>query len=118
MLMTADLWRTILIAGLGLNAVAGFSYRLYRYRKGGPLGDVYGQAILALLLLGLALALIAGGDWARWPALVYAVLFAFLVMPIWTLAVLIPLPPGALDYAFTAVYWLTLLVIGAAALLL
>lgn len=116
--MTADLWRTILIACLALNAVAGFSYRVFRYRKGGPLGDVYGQAVLALFLLGLAIALSTGGDWARWPALAYAVLFGLLIMPIWTLAVLIPLPPGALDYGFTAVYWVTLLVIGAAALLL
>ena len=116
--MTADLWRTILIAGLGVNAVAGFSYRYYRFRKGGPLGDVYGQAVLALFLLGLAIALSTGGDWPRWPALAYAVIFGVLVMPIWTLAVLIPLPPGALDYAFTAVYWVTLLLIGAAALLL
>ena len=118
MAMTGDIWRTLLVAGLSLNAVSGFSYRLYRYRKGGPLGDVYGQAVLALLLLGLAFATAGGGDWARWPALAYAVVFAIVVMPIWTLAVLIPLPPGALDYAFTAVYWVTLVAIGAAALLL
>lgn len=116
--MRADLWRTILIAALCLSAVTGFSYRLYRYRRGGPLGDVWGQAVLALLLLGLAGALLAGGDWARWPALVYAVLFAVVVMPLWTLAVLIPLEPGRIDYAFTALYWITLVVIGAGALLL
>jgi len=116
--MTADLWRTILIVALATSAAAGFSYRLYRYRKGGPLGDVLGQGVLAVLLLGLAGALVAGGDWARWPALIYAVLFAVVVMPLWTLAVLIPLPPGKLDYAFTALYWTTLLVIGIAALML
>lgn len=115
--MTADLWRTILIAALGVSAATGFSYRVYRYKRGGPLGDVWGQAVLALLLLGLAGVLLAGGDWARWPALVYALLFAFVVMPLWTLAVLIPLPPGRIDYAFTGVYWATLLVIGTAALL-
>ena len=116
--MDADLWREVLIGALLVNAVAGFGYRLYRYRNGGPLGDVLGQAILAVLLSGLALALVLGAGWPRWPALVYAVLFAFVVMPIWTLAVLIPLPPARIDYAFTALYWATLLVIGGAALLL
>lgn len=72
---------------------------------------------MGLLLGALALALVVGAGWPRWPALVYAVLFAFVVMPIWTLAVLIPLPPGRIDYAFTALYWVTLLVIGASALL-
>lgn len=112
------MWRNVLVGALLLNAVAGFSYRVYRHRKGGPVGDVWGQAILGVLLAALALALVLGAGWPRWPALVYAVLFAFVVMPIWTLAVLIPLPPGKVDHAFTALYWGTLLVIGAAALLL
>lgn len=112
------MWRSVLIAALSVNAVAGFAYRYYRYRHGGPLGDVLGQAVLGVVLALLALSLAIGGDWARWPALAYAALFAFVVMPIWTLAVLIPLPPGRVDYAFTALYWLTLLVIGVAALLL
>lgn len=116
--MKADLWRTILVAALAISALSGFSYRVYRFRKGGPIGDVLGQAALAVLLLILGAVLLAGGDWARWPALVYAVLFAFVVMPIWTLAVLIPLPPGRLDYAFTALYWATLVVIGVAAIAL
>ena len=115
--MDPDVWRNVLVGALLLNASAGFSYRFYRYRKGGPLGDVWGQAVLGALLVGLALALASGSQWPRWAALSYAALFAFVVMPIWTLAVLIPLPPGRLDYAFTALYWLTLLVIGAAALL-
>ncbi len=115
--MDPDLWRAVLVGALVLNALAGFSYRLYRYRKGGPLGDVWGQAILGVLLAGLALALGLGAGWPRWPALAYALLFAFVVMPIWTLAVLIPLPPEKIDYAFTALYWATLFLIGAAALL-
>jgi hypothetical protein len=40
------------------------------------------------------------------------------VMPIWTLAVLIPLPPERLDYAFTALYWVTLVMTGVAAIAL
>ena len=116
--MDADLWRNVLVGGLLANGLAGFLYRAYRYRKGGPLGDVWGQALLGILLAGFALALVLGAGWPRWPALAYAVLFAFVVMPIWTLAVLIPLPPARLDYAFTALYWATLLVIGTAALLL
>lgn len=115
--MRADLWRTILIATLCISAVIGFGYRFYRYRKGGPLGDVWGQAVLAMVLFSLAAALFLGADWARWPALLIAVLFAFVVMPLWVLAVLIPLPPGRIDYAFTVVYWLTLIVMGVAALL-
>ncbi|HJR45008.1 MAG TPA: hypothetical protein VJ927_05335 [Actinomycetota bacterium] len=116
--MGSDAWRLLLVVALGLNAVAGFVYRLYRFRKGGPVGDVWGQALLGVLLAGLALSIGLGGDWARWPALAYAVLFGVVVMPIWTLAVLIPLPPARVDYAFTALYWTTLLVIGVAAILL
>lgn len=116
--MTADLWRTILVVALCVSALTAFSYRLYRYGKGGPVGDVWGQGVLAVLLLGLAAALATGGDWARWPAFAYAVVFAFVVMPIWILAVLIPLPPGKLDYAFTALYWTTLVAIGLSALAL
>ena len=112
------MWRSALIAALSVNAAAGFVYRYYRYRRGGPLGDVLGQAVLGVVLILLASSVAVGGDWARWPALAYAALFAFVVMPIWTLAVLIPLPPGRLDYAFTALYWVTLLVIGVAAVLL
>ena len=115
--MDPDVWRGVLIGALVLNALAGFSYRLYRHRKGGPIGDVWGQAVLGVLLAALGLALVLGAGWPRWPALAYAVLFAFVVMPIWTLAVLIPLDPEKIDYAFTTLYWTSLLVIGAAALL-
>lgn len=116
--MSSDIWRTLLVVALLTNAVTGFGYRFYRFRKGGPIGDVWGQAVLALLLGALAVAAGLGAGWPRWPALAYAGLFGLVVMPIWTLAVLIPLPPGGIDYAFTGLYWGTLLVIGTAALLL
>jgi hypothetical protein len=113
-----DLWRVLLVGGLVVNAVAGFGYRLYRYRRGGPLGDVWGQAVLGVLLISLAAATALGAGWPRWVALGYATLFALVVMPIWTLAVLIPLPPERLDYAFTALYWVTLVMTGVAAIAL
>lgn len=78
------------------------------------MGDVIGGVILTIFLAILALVTAAGGGWARWPALAYALLFALIVMPVWTLAVLIPLPPEAVDYAFTALYWTTLVAIGLA----
>ena len=106
------------MTALTVNAVSGFAYRLYRYRRGGPLGDVWGQAVLGVLLAGFALSIALGGDWARWPALAYAAVFAVVVMPVWTLAVLIPLPPGRVDYAFTGLYWTSLIVTGVAAVLL
>jgi hypothetical protein len=37
--------------------------------------------------------------------------FAVVVMPIWVLGVLIPLPPGPLDYSFTGIYEATLVVV-------
>jgi hypothetical protein len=114
--MNPDEWRSILIGALALNAALGFGYRVYRLSKGGPMGDVIGQAILGALLAALAVCLGLGGDWPRWPALVYALAFGLVVMPVWVLAVLIPLPPRPVDYAFTALYWLTLIVIGIAAL--
>jgi hypothetical protein len=101
-------WTGVLVAGLTTNALVGFTYRLYRYARGGPLGDVVGQAILGVLLGGLALAVAAGASWARWLALAYGLLFGLVVMPLWVLAVLIPLPPGPVDRAFTALYWLVL----------
>lgn len=116
--MNWDVWRTLLVTALVFNAVAGFSYRLYRYRRGGPIGDVWGQAVLGVVLLGLAAAVALGGDWARWPAGALAVLFTLVVMPIWTLAVLIPLPPERIDYAFTAAYWASFVAIGLGAVLL
>jgi hypothetical protein len=114
--MDPDTWRTILIVALALNASLGFSYRVYRLSRGGPMGDVIGQAILGAVLAVLAVCLGLGGDWPRWPALGYALLFGLVVMPVWVLAVLIPLPPRPIDYAFTVIYWLTLIAIGVAAI--
>ena len=113
-----EAWETLLVAALVLNALLGFGYRLFRFFKGGPLGDVVGQAILGGLLVGLAVAVGTGAGWARWAALAYGLLFGLVVMPIWTLAVLLPMRPTRLDYVFTAIYWgaLALIVIAAIAL--
>ena len=113
--MTAEV---ILALALALNAALGFGYRVYRLSKGGPVGDVYGQAILGALLAVMSAAVFLGAGWARWPALIYGVVFGVLVMPLWTLAVLIPLPPGPPDYAFAAVYWVALVVVVIAAIAL
>lgn len=110
-----EMWRIILIAALSFNAVLGFGYRVYRLTKGGPLGDVVGQAILGLILAGLAVGVAAELAWTRWVALVYALAFGLLVMPVWTLAVLIPLKPGKIDYAFATIYWIDLALITVAA---
>ncbi len=106
------------MVALALNAVLGFGYRVYRLAKGGPLADVTGQAILGLLLGGLAIAVALDAGWARWAALAYAALFGVVVMPVWVLAVLIPLPPGRADYAFTATYWAALVTIAISTLLI
>ena len=108
--------KTVLVVALMLNAGLGFGYRLWRFFKGGPLGDVVGQAILGALLVGLAVAVGAGAGWARWAALGYGLLFGLVVMPVWTLAVLLPMQPGRPDYAFTVAYWgaLAAVVVGAA----
>ncbi len=116
--MADDFWGQVLIAALALNAAGGFGYRAYRLSKGGPLADVVGQAILGAILAGLALALAAGGNWARWPALAYGLSFGLVVMPIWVMGVLIPMRPTTIDYSFTGVYWLSLALIVAGALLL
>ena len=116
--MDSDTWRMALVAGLLVNAGLGLGYRVYRLSKGGPKSDVVGQAILGALLAGLGAALAAGAGWPRWGALVYGLLFGILVMPVWVLAVLIPLGPRALDYAFTAVYWAMLVLIVVAAMAL
>jgi hypothetical protein len=104
-------WQNILVGSLAVNAALAFGYRLYRLSKGGPLGDVVGQGILAALLAAMAIAVASGVGWVRWAALGYGLLFGVLVMPVWTLAVLLPLPPKPPDYGFTIVYWLTLAVI-------
>ena len=111
------MWETTLIVALVINAAIGLGYRVYRRSKGGPIGDVWGQAVLAVLLVGLALAIAGGIGGFRWMAFGYAALFAFVVMPIWVLGVLLPLPPRAIDYTFTVMYWILLVVIGVSALL-
>ena len=113
--MDSDTWRAVLVAGLLFNAASGLGYRVYRFRMGGPKSDVVGQSILGILLVGLAVALAEGAGWARWPALAYGLLFGVVVMPLWVLAVLIPLGPRAVDYAFTGVYWIVLALIVVAA---
>ena len=112
-----DAWQVVLVGGLALNAALGLGYRAYRLTKGGPLADVLGQAILAVILGLVAVGVAVEWGPARWIALGYGLLFGVIVMPIWTLAVLIPLPPGATDYAFTIVYWAVLVAIAVAALL-
>jgi small-conductance mechanosensitive channel len=116
--MDSDTWRALLVTALLVNAASGLGYRVYRLSRGGPRSDVVGQAILAALLAGLAAALLAGAGWPRWGALAYGLLFGVVVMPVWVLAVLIPLRPRALDYAFTGVYWAMLAAIVAAAIAL
>lgn len=113
-----ETWTTVLITALLVNAVLGLGYRVYRWTKGGPKTDVWGQAVLALLLLAIAVGLLLGAEWLRWLALGYAVLFAFLAMPVWVLGVLLPMRPRAIDYAFTATYWALLIVVGVSALLI
>ena len=116
--MDPNTWQLVLIGALGLNAATGFGYRVYRLTKGGPLGDVIGQALLTVILIGLAVATATGAGWSRWAALIYALLFGVAVMPVWVLAVLIPLRPAWVDYAFTALYWTCLAAIIVAAIAL
>ena len=116
--VSSEMWRNVLVAALTLNAVIGLGYRVYRLSKGGPIVDVWGQAALGVLLAAAAIGLAAGGTWLRWPALVYALIFGFVAMPVWVLGVLLPMRPRALDYAFTAVYWTALAAIAIAAIAL
>ena len=113
--MNDDVWRGLLVAALAFNAVLGFGYRVYRLSKGGPMGDVVGQGVLGVLLITCAFAVAGGAVWARAAAAAYALLFGIVVMPLWTLAVLIPLRPRFADYAFTGVYWSSLALIVVAA---
>lgn len=115
--MDLNTWEAVLVASLVINAALAFGYRVFRLSKGGPMADVIGQAVLAVMLLGFAIGVGAGIGWMRWPALAYAALFALVVMPIWTLAILIPMEPRSPDYAFTATYWGSLILIGVAAVL-
>ena len=109
---------TVLIVALVINAVIGFVYRVYRLSRGGPTADVIGQALLGVVLGALAAALALGMGWARWGALAYGAVFGVVVMPIYVLGVLIPMRPRAIDYAFTALYWIALAVIVVAAAVL
>ncbi len=111
-------WRTILVVALAINAALGFGYRVYRLSKGGPIADVWGQAVLGVLLAVDAAFVGMDAGWARWAALVYGLLFALAVLPVWILGVLIPMRPRAPDYAFTGVYWVALFVIVIAAIAL
>jgi hypothetical protein len=115
--MDPDTYRVVLAGALALNAVLGFGYRVYRLTKRGPLGDVIGQAVLGIVLAGLAIAVATDLGWAHWAALIYGLLFGVAVMPVWVLAVLIPSEPRAPDYAFTVVYWAMLAIVVVAALL-
>ena len=108
--------RTALIVLLVLNASLGLGYRIFRLSKGGPMGDVVGQALLGALLVGTAAGVAAGWDLARWVAASYAALFALVVMPLWTLAVLVPMRPDRVDLAFAIGYWTVLFGIFVAAL--
>jgi heme/copper-type cytochrome/quinol oxidase subunit 4 len=116
--MTTASWQLTLAVALGINAAVGFGYRVFRLSRGGPLADVIGQAVLGVILAALAVGTALGAGWPRWAALIYALLFGVAVMPLWVLAVLIPLDPKRIDYVFTTVYWLMLLVIAIASIAL
>jgi len=108
---------TTLAIALAINAVIGFAYPVYRLSRGDPMGDVIGRAILGTLLCVIAAFVVLDHGWARWVAFAYGTFFAVVVMPIWVLAVLIPLRPGPIDYTYTTTYWLTLILIATIALL-
>jgi hypothetical protein len=108
--MSGDFWAAALVAALAVNAVLGFSYRVYRLARGGPVADAIGQAVLGALLVALATCVALEMGWAVWGALVYGVVFGIVVMPLWTMGVLIPMRPGRLDLVFTGVYWFGLVV--------
>ena len=104
------------MGALVFNAVLGLGYRIYRLTKGGPVADVIGQAVLALVLVSTAGAVAMEASFARWVALGYGITFGVVVMPVWVLAVLIPMRPTWVDYTFTTAYWAALATIIAAAL--
>ena len=115
--MGEEMWQGVLVAALAFNAAIGFGYRVYRLSLGGPIADVWGQAILGVVLALMATAIGLGVEWMRWLAFAYAALFALVAMPVWVLGVLLPLRPRAVDYSFTVFYWVALIVIGVAAIL-
>jgi hypothetical protein len=107
---------TVLVGALSLNAAIGVGYHTYRLTRGGPLSDVTGQAILGALLTLVAVGVAQGWAPARWISLAYALIWGLVVMPIWVLAVLIPMGPRWHDYAFTGVYWVGLGIVAAASI--
>lgn len=115
--MTSETWNIVCAIALAFNAASGFGYRVYRVTKGGPIGDVIGQAILGLVLAVLAIGVGLDQTWGLWGAVIYGLLFGVAVMPVWVLAVLIPSEPRKTDYAFTVLYWCALAVVVVSALL-
>lgn len=107
---------SVLVVMLAANATLVFGYRVYRLSRGGPLADAIGGAVLAALLAATATGVAAGAGWVRYVAMAYGILFGIAVMPVWILGVLIPMRPGPVDYAFTALYWSSLIVIVVAAI--
>lgn len=110
-------WGQVLTVALAFSAASAFGYRVYRLSKGGPLPDAIGGAALALVLVAIGALWASGAEWARWPALIYALVFGLIAMPVWTLGVFIPSRPGAVDYAFITSYWASLIVIAASVFL-
>lgn len=108
---------TLLIGSLCAVAALGLCYRAYRATRGGPVTDVWGQAVLGVGLGLLALGVANDVIWSRWAALIFSIVFTILVMPVWVVGVLIPMRPGTIDYAFAAAYWVGLITIGVAAAL-
>ena len=111
-------WEMLLVASLSFNAALGFGYRVYRLSRGGPLFDAIGQALLGLVLMLLAVGVSLEAGWPRWVALAYGLMYGLVVMPLWVLAVLIPMRPGPIDYGFAVVYWVALALIVVAAVAL
>lgn len=116
--MDPNTTRTLLVIALALNASLGLGYRVYRLTKGGPSSDVIGQALLAGVLAVTALGVANEAGWASLASIAYALTFGLIVMPVWVLAVLIPMRPRGIDYAFTATYWAVLVVIALAVIAL
>jgi hypothetical protein len=104
-------WESFLVVSLVASAVLALGYRVYRLRKGGPAADVAGGALLGALLVADAVLVAAGHGWARWPALVYGLLFGLLATPVWVLAVYIPSRPAVPEHFVIALYYLSLIAI-------
>jgi hypothetical protein len=114
---STNAWGQTLTVALAVSAALAFGYRVYRLGKGGPIPDAIGGAVLAVILVAVGVLWGTGAEWSRWIALVYAVVFGLIAMPVWTLGVFIPSRPGAVDYAFICAYWASLVLIAAAVFL-